>query len=868
MPLQRDSWGATSSLSGPHAMSATIVPAETTSFAPAIPHVARSTVTPWVRPTLRGKFLWVGEEKFYIRGVTYGPFRPDADGCTYPLPEAVDRDFAMIAAAGINAIRTYNAPPRWLLDCAQEHGLRVMVGLQGERHFSFLEDKKALEDIRKQVTAGARTCSGHPAVLSYTVANEIPAHIVRWHGARKVERFIESLFCLAKEQDPEGLFCYANYPTTEYLDLQFLDLVCFNVFLESQARLEAYLARLQNLAGNRPLVMTEIGLDSMRNGEAAQTASLDWQIRSAFAAGCAGAFVFSWTDEWHTGGREVKDWKFGLTDQDRKPKPALTGVRRAFADAPFEPGIHWPRASVVVCTFNGSRTIRQCLEGLEKLRYANYEVIVVDDGSTDGAGEIALQYNVRVIRTENRGLSNARNLGLHAATGEIIAYIDDDASPDPDWLSYLALTFRRTNSAGVGGPNIPFPDDGQVAACIAHAPGGPTHVLLSDQEAEHIPGCNMAFRRDWLQSIGGFDAQFHVAGDDVDACWRIQEAGGRLGFNPAAMVLHHCRSTLRGFWKQQVGYGKAEAMVERKWPGKYNSTGQIAWSGRIYTDGLLRSVQCARGRIYQGTWGTAFYTRLYSPQPGLLHSIPAMPEWVLLNVLLTGLSAIGFLWPRLLVALPLLILSLAVGLLTVGLRISCIRFSSCPETRIARVRLRALTVFLYLLQPLARFWGRLRYEFGLWRDRRKAGLSFPRRRGFRLWNEKGQSSIERLQAIESTLREVAAVVRRGGDYDDWDLEVGSGVFGNVRLRLVSEEYGSGKQLVRLRGYPRFSLLGLVLASSLAVLACVAGSDHAWTATCVLGTLALAVGGLTFQGVGSATAAVCRALNKLGFEEGR
>jgi len=60
----------------------------------------------------------------------------------------------------------------------------------------------------------------------------------------------------------------------------------------------------------------------------------------------------------------------------------------------------------VVCTFNGSRTIRECLEGLGKLRYANFEVIVVDDGSTDGAGEIAREYNVRVIRTENRGLSN------------------------------------------------------------------------------------------------------------------------------------------------------------------------------------------------------------------------------------------------------------------------------------------------------------------------------------------------------------------------------------------------------------------------------------------------------------------------------
>jgi len=821
-----------------------------------------------VRPTLRGKFLWVGEEKFYVRGVTYGPFRPHPDGHTYPSPKGVARDFALIAASGMNAIRTYNAPPRWLLDCAQDHGLRVMVGLQGERHFAFLEDKKALENIRKQVTEGVRTCSGHSAVLSYTIANEIPAHIVRWHGARKIERFIESLFCSAKDQDPEGLFCYANYPTTEYLDLQFLDLVCFNVFLESRPRLEAYLARLQNLAGNRPLVMTEIGLDSMRNGEAAQAASLDWQIRATFAAGCAGAFIYSWTDEWHNHGQEVKDWKFGLTDHDRIPKPALSSVRRAFADAPFEPGIRWPRASVVVCTFNGSRTIRQCLEGLGKLRYPNYEVIVVDDGSTDGAGDIALEYNVRVIRTENRGLSNARNLGLAAATGEIIAYLDDDASPDPDWLSYLALTFLKTNSAGVGGPNIPFPDDGEVAACIAHAPGGPTHVLLSDQEAEHIPGCNMAFRRDRLQSIGGFDTQFRVAGDDVDVCWRIQEAGGRLSFSPAAMVLHHCRGTLRGFWKQQVGYGRAEAMVERKWPGKYNTAGQIAWGGRIYSDGLLRSVQCARGRIYQGTWGTAFYTRMYSPQPGLLHSLPAMPEWVLLNVLLAGLSAMGFLWPRLLVALPLLILGLAVGLLTVALRISFIRFSSCPETHFARARLRVFTAFLYLLQPLARFWGRLRYEFGLWRDRRKAGLSFPRRRGFRLWNEQWQSPIERLEAVESTLREAAAVVRRGGDYDDWDLEVGSGIFGNVRLCLLSEEYGSGKQLVRLHGNPRFSFLGLVLASSLAVLAWAASNDHAWAATCVLGILALAVGGLTFQAAGSATAAVRRALKKLGFEEAR
>src|SRR5256885_7347817 len=91
----------------------------------------------------------------------------------------------------------------------------------------------------------------------------------------------------------------------------------------------------------------------------------------------------------------------------------------------------------VLCSYNGARTIRDCLDGLEQLAYPDYEVIVVDDGSTDSTAAIACQYDYRLIRTENRGLSNARNTGLKAATGEIVAYIDDDAYPDPHWLTYL-----------------------------------------------------------------------------------------------------------------------------------------------------------------------------------------------------------------------------------------------------------------------------------------------------------------------------------------------------------------------------------------------------------------------------------------------
>src|SRR5256885_16573285 len=79
------------------------------------------------RPVVKGKFLFVGDEKFLARGVTYGPFRPNERGCAYHRPEVAHRDFAAMADHGINSIRTYTCPPRWLLDVAAEHGLRVMA---------------------------------------------------------------------------------------------------------------------------------------------------------------------------------------------------------------------------------------------------------------------------------------------------------------------------------------------------------------------------------------------------------------------------------------------------------------------------------------------------------------------------------------------------------------------------------------------------------------------------------------------------------------------------------------------------------------------------------------------------------------------
>ena len=248
-----------------------------------------------LRPVVRGKFIFADDEKFFVRGVTYGAFRPDAAGREYQDLPAIERDFARMASCGFNAVRIpHTMPERPLLDAARRQRLRVMVGLSAEQHLGFLIDgKKDVAEIAEIVRAKVRTCAGHRALLCYSLGNEIPAPIARWLGRRKIERYLERLYRAVKEEDPCGLVTYVNYPTTEYLQLPFLDLVCFNVYLESKERFESYLARLQNIACNRPLMISELGLDSLRNGEDTQARSLDLQVRAAFAGGCAGAFVFS-----------------------------------------------------------------------------------------------------------------------------------------------------------------------------------------------------------------------------------------------------------------------------------------------------------------------------------------------------------------------------------------------------------------------------------------------------------------------------------------------------------------------------------------------------------------------------------------------
>ncbi len=789
---------------------------------------------------VKGKFLYYGEEKFYIKGVTYGTFAPDKDGCQFPDVSKIKKDFTMMTMHGINCIRTYTVPPLHLLDIADSLNLKVMVGLPWEQHITFLDKHSIKSDIIRRVKKGVISCNKHAAILCYTIGNEIPPSIVRWYGKNKIEKFLKTLYKEVKSVDPDSLVTYVNYPTTEYLDLSFLDFDCFNVYLETPEKLGSYIARLHNLCGDRPLVLAEIGLDSKRNGNEKQAEILTWQIETIFAKGCAGMFVFAWTDEWWRGGFEIEDWDFGLVNRQRESKPALFSVSVAMNNIPFAPAYKLPLISVIICSYNGGATIRDTLEGIQKIDYPNYEVIVVNDGSKDSLPEIVQEYPVKLITTANRGLSSARNTGMYNAKGEILAYIDDDAYPDPQWLRYLAYAYSVSDHGCIGGPNIAPFDDGFIATCVANAPGGPVHVLVSDEVAEHVPGCNMSFKKEALMKIGGFDPVYRTAGDDVDVCWRIQESGRTIGFHPSALVWHHRRNSFKAYWNQQKGYGKAEALLEAKWPEKYNGFGHLTWAGRIYGNGITLPIKVKKERIFHGTWGTALFQSVYQPAEGFITSIPLMPEWYLLVGLLGFLSALGIFWAPLLWALPVFVFALL--LIFIQAIISAYQNTSLPSDKRHKFKYISLITALHIVQPMARLYGRIKHGLAPWRKRpsdKKWKLSISLRNNTAtIWSEKWRAPEEWLMDIEQILIQLKSRVKRGGDFDKWDMQTRNGITSVSRAIFTIEEHGAGKQLLRMKTWTKQSKTFICAFGFFSILAVFAALDKAFVVSATLAVFSL------------------------------
>lgn len=753
-----------------------------------------------------GKFFRLGENKFFVKGLTYGPFAPNAAGEPYASPEQTERDFALIAGAGANVIRVYHTPGRWFLDLAQAHGLKVFLDIPWNKHLCFLEDSRNRAEAIDQVRRAVYACAGHPSVFAYSVANEIPADVVRWTGANRVSGFIELLVEEAKRIHPDCLCTYANFPPTEFLRPANVDFLCFNVYLHQPAALRAYLSRLQMIADAKPLVLGEFGMDSLREGPKAQAQFLEDQVENAFRSGLAGAIAFSFTDDWWRGGQQVEGWELGVTTRDRTPKPAFYSLQHAFSQAPYFPLPRTPRVSVVVASYNGDRILNACLDSLEKLNYPDYEIILVDDGSTDTTPQIAARHpNVRCFRHEkNLGLSVARNTGIAAATGEIIAFTDSDCRADPDWLFFLVGDLLKSGFAAIGGPNLLPPEDSPVAAAVMVSPGGPAHVMLTDRQAEHIPGCNMAFYKWALEEIGGFDPIFTAAGDDVDVCWRLQQAGYKIGFSPGGFVWHYRRSTIRDYLKQQRGYGQAEALLVRKHPEYFNALGGSIWRGRIYTSAKL-GLQLRQPIIYRGLFGSAGFSSVYAVEPANSLMFVSTLEYHVAVTLTLWVLSVSFHH-----VMPLAITSLLVSL---GFCAAAGWQAALPFNK-HRWWSRPLVGLLFFLQPIVRGWARYQGRLAM----RQAGMrqqeslnsallkySEQSLREIQYWSEQ---RINRLSLVADVLRRLHQQgwpYKPDSGWSEYDVEIQGGRWSNLQITTVAEEHAGGKQLIRCRLQPRWSL---------------------------------------------------------------
>jgi O-antigen biosynthesis protein len=765
-----------------------------------------------------GKFFFTGERKHFVKGVTYGPFPDGSHGAPFPEPATVELDFALMAEAGINTLRVFTVPPVWLLDAARQAGLKVLAGLPWPQHVTFLDSPTIQAEIKEAVIAGVRTCGRHPAIFAYLVGNEIPPDMIRWHGAEPVRRFLRELVACVRNEHPEALVSYANFPSTEYLTVDFTDFVCFNVYLHEETAFRRYVARLHNLAVDRPLVLTEFGVDSIREGKEGQRRVLSWQVRTAFETGVAGTCVFAWTDEWFTGGHLIEDWAFGLVDRERRPKPSLSEVESCYSGPLPPPLQRYPRVSVVVCAYNAERTMDACLASLEVLNYPDYEVIVVNDGSRDRTLEIAEGYPYcRIISQPNKGLSVARNIGAEAATGEIVAYTDSDCVADPDWLTYLVAKMEASGLAACGGPNFPPPEDSLVPAAVAVAPGGPTHVLLSDEVAEHIAGCNMAFRRAALLELGGFDPVYRAAGDDVDICWRFQDAGYVIGFSPAAIVWHFRRNTLAAYCNQQRGYGKAEALVYSKHPFRFNLFGQAKWLGRIYGDLSTSLLLSRRPVIYSGVFGRGLFQTLYESPSSLTAFLPLTFEWSAASIVLALAGLVGGGWWLLLVVPLLATWAMCVnGALKAPI-----------DRRFAGLNARALVALLIYLGPLLRGWERVKWRVRETRAQphaappqteQQARISW-RERAFYLayWSEAATEKEAIIGGLMDFLVPQKYFVVPDTGWSGWDLKIARGLCSRALVLACTENHGGAKRLLRVRCALRLSRLAIFVLRGYAVM---------------------------------------------------
>lgn len=231
--------------------------------------------------------------------------------------------------------------------------------------------------------------------------------------------------------------------------------------------------------------------------------------------------------------------------------------------------------SVVVPVLDAARTLSSCLTALERLDPAPAEIVLVDNGSTDGSLGLLREFGgtrggarARVMQEARRGAAAARNAGIRAAGTDLIAFTDADCAPDPAWLSHLAAPFAD-EAVGAAAGRV----EAARAASTLELCGALYTLQTPDRPARHrrwtpwrggFATANLAVRRNLLIDLGGFDEGLTISGEDHDLCARLYGLGVEIAYVPEARVFHHHRTTVAGMLRQAFGFGRGHACLLRR----------------------------------------------------------------------------------------------------------------------------------------------------------------------------------------------------------------------------------------------------------------------------------------------------------------
>lgn len=230
------------------------------------------------------------------------------------------------------------------------------------------------------------------------------------------------------------------------------------------------------------------------------------------------------------------------------------------------------KVSIILPCKDAANTIEVCLHSVARLNYPKqyFELIVVDGNSTDGTGEIIEKFeidnpnlNLKFLREEGKfGAGYGINLGLKLAENEVIAFTNADCEVDNDWLKNILEPFKDDEVAGVMGIVVTPENVSLLQRLIGYEMEYRYSTLKKCVLS--APEMNLAYRKDVLEELGGFDWGNFKTAYDVDMAYRVNKAGYKIVFCPKAKVKHYHRGTLSEYWDQQVVAAENRIGVIRK----------------------------------------------------------------------------------------------------------------------------------------------------------------------------------------------------------------------------------------------------------------------------------------------------------------